>query len=354
MAPRPQESELPESIILQKFSGLRNTVTPERLAPDELARAVNVDIDDAGQIRRRRGYTRVSSGRWHSLFRSDSGAVYGVKDGSLGIVRPNYTFTSLQSGFTDEPLSYVQVGADIYFSALTNSGRITASNTVVPWGAVVDAGTWLSPVVNPTETLPPIAGRQLGKPPMATSLAYFNGRIYLANDRALWATELYLYNYTDKTKNYKYFEAPITALGAVADGIYVGTEIALWFLSGPFDAMKRVLVLDAGVLPGSMVAVPSELIHPQGQVNPAAPLPAGTVVAFMTTAGLVAGLDSGQIFNLTQTRVLFPEAISMAAFFRRQDGINQYIGVADSGGTPTTAARIGDYVDAVIVRSLGV
>ena len=44
------------------------------------------------------------------------------------------------------------------------------------------------------------------------------------------------------------------------------------------------------------------------------------------------------------------DAGSAAAFYRRQDGVNQYIAVTNSGGTPSANTRIGDYVDAELIR----
>ena len=181
---------------------------------------------------------------------------------------------------------------------------------------------------------------------MATSLAYLNGRIYLANKKLVWATELYMYDYVDKTRNFLPFEAEVTALGAVTDGLYVGTEDNIWFLSGPLMEMRRIPV-NGGIVRGSLVYVQPEFLPDevsQGTKN---------AVLFITPFGLFAGLDSGAVRTLTSGRFNFPDAVRYSALFRRQDGVNQYIGVADSAGTPTATARVGDYVDAEIRRFQG-
>lgn len=348
MAKAPQTPQ--DGVVLSKFSGIRNTNSRERLSPEELERAVNVDLDDRGQLHRRRGYTQVLSANVSSLFTADNGMVYGVINGVLSLIDPNYTTYALQSGIGPAPLEYVQLGHDIYLTSETNSGRIDQrTNTVLPWGEEVSPGDWLSPVVNPTPTLSVVGGRLLGAPPLAAHMDYLNGRIYMASQKTLWATELYLYNYTDKTRNFLQFEETITMVGAVPDGLYIGTTAALWFLSGPFGKMKREMVIDHGVIPGSMVKVCADL------VNPSVPLdqfsPDKNAIMFITTKGMCAGLVSGQVFNKSETDVLLPDAISAAALFRKQDGVHQYIGVLDSGGSPANAARIGDYVDAEIRRA---
>ena len=351
MAQAPAQPPIQDSVLFQKFTGLRNTVTAERLEQGELQTAVNVDIDDAGQLRRRRGYTLAASGNYHSLFRGDF-ATFAVKNGVLGVVNPDYTHTAIQSGVGSEPLAYVQVAENVYFSSSVASGVIGEDLTVSAWGAVSEAGTWLSPVVNPTATLPAIAGRLLGAPPMATALTYYNGRIYMAHGKTVWATDLYLYNYVDKTRTFLQFESDVTMLAPVTNGLYVGTTTDVWFLAGSrLEELKRQPMMHYGALPGSALPVPAELVNPQ---VPNRPQPESkNAVLFMSTSGLCVGLDGGMLYNLTQNQVLFPDAVSVAPMFRRQDGINQYVGVADSGGSPSSAARIGDYVDAEIRRFQG-
>lgn len=343
-APQPVDP-MQDSVVLGQFTGLKNTVGSERLAPNELEKALNIDIDDVGQIRRRRGQTLVSSGNFHSVWSSRK-VVYGVKNGALGIINPNYTFVQLMAGAGDAPISYLQLDDDVYFSSEDVSGIIRSNNTIAQWGAVSSEGTWLSPVVNPTETLNPTGGKLLGKPPMATSLAYLNGRIYLASKKVVWATELYMYNYVDKTRNFLPFEDTVTALASVTDGIYVGTRNDIWFLSGPLMEMRRIPI-SGGIVPGSVVytspdALPTEVA--QGSRN---------AVLFITADGLCAGLDSGNVQSLTEGRFIFPDAVRYSALFREQDGVKQYIGVADSAGAPTSSARVGDYVDAEIRRFQG-
>ena len=348
----PTDPQAPsDSITFANWEGLRNTVTPERLKPSELERAVNIDIDDANQIHRRRGYTKVANGNYHSLFSNRAGRMFVVKNGALGLLNPDYSFETLLPGVGPEYLDYTQVGGDIYFASMTASGVIGIDNIVSQWGAQVAPNQWLSPVVRPTETLPPTRGKFISAPPMATALTYWNGRIYLANGNTVWATELYLYNYVDKTKNFLQFEAPVTMLATVTDGLYVGTSESVWFLSGPFNEMKRIPIMSYGVMPRSSVEVPAELVKPQISQDPQSPI--RNAVLFLTQTGLCAGFDGGVIYNLTQAEVLFPDAVSAAPMFRRQDGVNSYVAVTNSGGTPSANTRMGDYVDVEIRRFQG-
>lgn len=344
-------------LMFSQFSGMKNTVGAERLHQDELARAINVDIDDLGQVRRRRGYTKRLSGDFHSLFTANDGTVYGVMNNNLVLINPDFTTEVLKTGLSAgpeaglDPLCWLQIGDTVYYSSMTDSGKILQRDVVRPWGAQNDAGVWLSPVVNPTPTLAPIRGKLLGEPPMASQMTYSNGRIYLGSGKVLWATELYLYDYVDKTRTYWMFEGDITMLGSVADGLYVGTTEGLWFLTGPtIRELKRIRVMDSPVVPGSMVDIPAELANPP-QISADADTPLKISIAFLTAHGFCVAQDSGQAYNLTEAKFVFPDSVRASALWRRQDGVNQYVVVSDSGGSPTSSARMGDYVDAEIIRA---
>jgi hypothetical protein len=351
--PAPQAGD--PSVKIKRFKGLVNTLDLERLSSDDLWRAVNIDIDDDGEIHRRRGYTQVTTEPTHSLFTSENGTVYGVVNGILSIIHPDYSTIPLLDDVGDAywdgglGLDYYQVGANIYFSGTSVSGIIeTTTQTVVPWGPADDF--WLSPVVNPTATLPAIRGRLMGPPPRASFLAAFNGRMYLGQGRTVWCTEPFLYGLVDQTKNFFQFEGDITMLGTVGDGIFAGTTEGLWFLQGPSFPLKRTRIMDSGVLPRSMTYVPGELANPP-QVGMESDTPLVVSIMFQTPRGICVAMDGGKALNLTESKFFFPQAQRSAAMFRRQDGMNQYVAVNDSRGQPVNGARIGDYVDAFIIRA---
>ena len=338
-----QAAPPPESVVIAAFKGLKTTATRERLAPGEMLSAVNIDVDSAQQVHRRRGYTKKLAGNCHSLWQGRADT-YVVVDGMLGVLAPDYTHRPLIHVGSD-PLSYTELADTVYYVSRVTSGKVVLGTTVASWGAANAEGTWLSPVVNPTATLGEIRGKLLAPPPLATSVVEFHGRIYLASGRTLWATELFLPDYVDKTRNFIQFEADIVFLGRVDDGIYVGTEGGVYFLSGTFGSMRRRLSSPVRALTGSLVHVPAEHTRPDRSVSRGA-------VMFMTDDGLYLGLDDGLCYSMTKD-VDFPQAESVAALFQQQDGDMKYIGVMDSRGTPASNTRVGDYVDAEIRRFNG-
>jgi hypothetical protein len=352
--PQGPPDQPPDSIVLGQFKGMKNTVSRERLGPDELEKAINVDIDAAGQVRRRRGYTKVLTGSWHSTA-TFTLKVLGVRDGMLGEIIDGYSFNSLGVFVGSQPLACTEVNGEIYFCNNAVSGVIATDNTISPWGKTDGQGLWLSPVLDDTDTLGKVSGELLGDPMRASCIAAHKGRIYLADGKTLWRTELYRYHFVNRTKGFYQFEYDITlVMSTGGDGIFVGTTGGLYFLAEErilmreFGSLKLNSITGDAVLPGSGQLVPAELIHPQARQTP---FPMDAAAVFMTTAGIVAGFSDGSCYNITLGAMVFPAGVSAAALFRQDSGDNHFVVAVDSEGGPAANARIGDYVDAQIIRA---
>lgn len=83
-------------LTFDKFTGINNTVPPERLKKHELVEALNVDIGNDGELRRRLGYERLSAACHRNLWQgsgfmlatvADAGLV-AIKDGAETQVMP--------------------------------------------------------------------------------------------------------------------------------------------------------------------------------------------------------------------------------------------------------------------------
>jgi hypothetical protein len=297
-------------------------------------------------VRRRRGQALAAAGSYHSA-RNIAGRTLVVKDGMLGELGADYSHAPLMD-VGEDPVAYAAAGDTVYFSNRAVSGKLVGSSWQ-PWGQSGGAGTWISPVVTPTDTLGEVAGRLLGPPPLATELEHYKGRIYLAAGKYLWATELYLYDLVDRTRGVIQFEDDITLLAAVDNGLYVGTTKQLFFLAGTYgEGLRRSVVIDAAVLKGSLAWVPTADVHPARGNQP---IPEGNSPTFVTADGICLGLEGGQTYNLTRGRVVLPNAVGAATLHREDRGVSQFVAVLDSAGGPSANTRIGDYVDAEIIRA---
>lgn len=342
-----QQDQNPNApIFVQAFEGVRNTSSAERIGPNAFVVGQNIDIDNDKQVHMRRGRTLKAAGSWHSIWNAGNGGLYGVRNGSLGFVQPDYTHVPIVDVGLDW-LSYVEIDRTMYWSSKSAHGKIDLDQNVnSDWGTLNEQGVWWSPVLEPSDTLGQVGGKLLRNPPKAEFMVYHNGRIYLALDKMIWATELFKYDYVDATRTYMMFEDGITGMAVVSDGLYVGTARNAYFLSGEFGKMQRVVTNSNPVIKGTMV--PAVLDD-----YPEHPIHARTAINFATTQGLCVGFDRGIYKNLTQEHFWFPPAESGSATIRQQDGITQFLSVFRHGGTPASGARIGDYVDAEIRRFQG-
>lgn len=95
---------------------------------DFLSSGENIDIDNEGNILRRRADVLISGtpANSHSLHMTGETTGYLVIASSLyAVTLPNYTQTLLKVLTTDDPVSWVAIGDDIYYSNDTDKGRIT-------------------------------------------------------------------------------------------------------------------------------------------------------------------------------------------------------------------------------------
>ena len=124
------------------FARGKDTVSPEAALPaGSLREARNVDIDRAGRVRRRAGFTRRYAGAGiHSLW-GDGTRAFFVAGGALKRLLPDWTAKTLQSGLApDRLLSYELVNGEVWWSNGEASGRIGADDAVRPWGVSAPAG----------------------------------------------------------------------------------------------------------------------------------------------------------------------------------------------------------------------
>lgn len=128
-------------ITFPAFAGINNVLPAERIralptktnATCELVAAVNVDIDDSGQVRRRAGQTLRAAGAAHSLWASKDVCLFMAGD-TLNRLNADMSVTPLAAGLTaDAPASYVEVNGRVYWSNGVQTG-IVAGGVNRTWG----------------------------------------------------------------------------------------------------------------------------------------------------------------------------------------------------------------------------
>lgn len=123
---------------IKKWFGLRNTTSPERFKPGEMAVATDVEIDDTGKLMSREGMTVVSVTPAHSLYANDFITLV-VEGTALRAVEPDFSRTTIRNLTTSAPISYETFAGTVYYSNGVDSGRLVG-RTHSQWGVTPPVG----------------------------------------------------------------------------------------------------------------------------------------------------------------------------------------------------------------------
>jgi hypothetical protein len=166
-----------------------------------------------------------------------------------------------------------------------------------------------------TGTLP-LATQFLSPALPSRLIAQFAGHILLARGNTLYRSEPYAPELFDLRKGLPFPER-ITLVAPMDDGVYLGTESEVVWLDGR-DPSKwsRVTKSVHGAILGTAAYGPADDLA-EGQQ--------GQVVFFVTTKGIVAGLNGGSLVSLTEERFAFPVMQEGSAIVRHHGGTIQYV-----------------------------
>lgn len=167
----------------------------------------------------------------------------------------------------------------------------------------------------------PARTQNLDPLPVGTVSCFWRGRALVAQESTLWASRSQQWELCDRSRDYKQFAAPITLLQAVDDGLYVGTEDELCFLSGTeFDKLTYTQKVKGRTVLGSGVSMRGEMLK-QGDATAT-----GSAMLCIADKVIVAGFSGGQIMRMTEG-VYQTDATEVAATFRMADSVPQYVAV---------------------------
>lgn len=140
-----------DTIQIGPFLGINNRLPDFSLSAGDsgnyLRSADNVDIDDAGNVRRRSAVSLAQAmSDAHSLKMTSATTGFLVRGGVLyAITLPAYSETLLKVLTNDTPMCYANLADDWYFSNGTDSGRVTAG-VVYPIGLPTPAAPALASI----------------------------------------------------------------------------------------------------------------------------------------------------------------------------------------------------------------
>lgn len=293
--------------FLRASAGIHAKVDPVRLKYDPetgvqlLAQAVNVDVDPAGRITRRKGKRKiVEIESPHSLWStSDEAKAYFISGNTLYSFTLDGTTQVIKANLIPDFLGYYcEVGQDIFFNNGVNRGIIR------------DGETWEDWVETPYTGFD--TARNFSGPPAGTHIAYYRGRVIIADNinKVLWYSEPINYGCFDLARNFVSCDSAISMLIAGDEGIFFSTETAIYYLRGQsYKEFELLKILDVPAISGTAVSLYSVDINPEYQ---------GAAICFMAQKiGVCIALNDGKVIKLSKDRVDFPYAFKGSAVIDR-------------------------------------
>lgn len=249
---------------------------------------------------------------------------------SAGLYRHAITYVRLSDGIESAPAygAQIELAADgglfasglpvqdghsinVYVSSGEDGFYLAGNTQTSAFGYVGDNAALVLPCR--TEHLTPA--------PVGTVSAFWRGHALIAQGAVLWASLPHAPHLFDLRRNFKQFDAPITLIQPVDDGIYIGTERELIFLAGTeFDKLVLTHAMIGPVVLGSGVTAPGDQIKLGDGAG------RGSAMLCITDGEIVAGFSGGTVASLTGGR--YRTAVTqVSAAFRMLGGIPQYVAI---------------------------
>jgi hypothetical protein len=278
------------TVVFRGTLGLNNAVDPVRLIPGQesgfsfLAAAYNVDIDKSGRVTRRKGFTitqRTESS--YSIF-SDGVDCLFISGTSLYRLRPDYSRVGLRSGLTENArMSFCKVGDRIFYCNGYENG-VVIGDTSYAW----TKGTYVGP-----ETI-----RVFSNPPIGRLLEVWNGRIFISQDKVIWYSEPFSYDFFDLANCHISFSSSMRFISAVDDGLYIGTSDGVYFLGGEQpEKVSQRKVASSPAIEGTVCKVTGTAIRSDLT---------GIIIICTLQDGIYMGMRGGDFINITKERLVYP------------------------------------------------
>lgn len=169
----------------------------------------------------------------------------------------------------------------------------------------------------------PLATDYMQALPPGRHALLFRGRLWVANEAELVASEPFQYGMTQLDFNAISFSEKITGLaaaGEVGGGMFVGQRSKVYFLEGDHpDQMTLREQYPAGIVEGTLAMIPGARLP--FEAPPSVPVP-----IWLATNGVVCvGMPDGSVAPLTEGRYAASVGRTGAGTFVQRDGESRYI-----------------------------
>jgi hypothetical protein len=281
---------------------------------------------------------------WSNGF--ETGVVDHGTNRSLGVTVPTRSSYAIDLGTGDLPVGIYKVsvtnvdtddresgaalpntvsimdGASLQISGLSNAYRqriyISERDGSVPYFAAEIAQSDTAFEWKGGSLFQILERMHLRTPPAFTAIDHYNGRMLYAHQNILFFSNPLDYETIDFVRGYVLLDSNVTAIGVVTDGIFIGTDKAVYFLEGgDFTEGRLRKAYPDGALLGGRTYVPGKVL---GSGESEIDIPVMTV-----KTGFVLGLPGGDMKNVTG--VEFTAGYRATTAYRRHDGQNHLVSI---------------------------
>lgn len=290
--------------------GMDNKLDDTSLPKELLRNAVNVDVDNTGRVRTRKGLAKVEScvsGR--DAFGCPVGLLF--VDESIQKCLTASGIVEVRRG-VKSPIAYEYALGKAYCTDGVSCWTVGLSGTATAWGdplPSVDVDFITSDFDTYPDLYVPVRPGRL--------LAYHFGRMYIVDaiePNVVWFTEPYALGRVKLQKGFLQFASEVRVFAPVSDGIWCATAEETWWLDGtdPSEFADKIMTanptLNYGGVFGTGVKVPND-----------------NDVMWMSQRGAIRASPGGKLKNLQEANVAVSYSSAGAAIFKEQDGIRSYV-----------------------------
>lgn len=213
---------------------------------------------------------------------------------------------------------------------------------ILYFAAQVANGTSTANIVGGTHSVP-LRTQHIKPPPAGHIIAYYKGRMLIAVGNILYFSEPYALDWFYLSRNFIPLPQKITLIAVVEDGFYVSSDKTYWH--GGNDIKESVLITKSNTraVQGTRALGDGQYVGQEGI--------AGEVQFWLNNNGNVCvGANSGQFQVIKKDKAQYPEATIGTGVFRRQNGLNQYLGLLLSNNN-SSSAYLGDVATAEVIKN---
>jgi len=295
-------------------NGLNTKIDPVRIeynsktGVQDLAACKNIDIENSGRISRRKGFTsQLSLSGCHSLFCQGKDCLF-VSDDALCVLDSDYSHAEIRNVTPGAAMRYRQVDGVIYYCNGFERGKVFEG---------VSYGWNKSTYYGPTTT------KVFMNPPIGTDLEYYAGRMFIVQGKIVPYSELYDVS-TFERKSYLPFDAEVVMFKSVESGIFASTDKETFFLAGnDANAFSPSMVADYPAIKGTEVKIVGRSAQSRDGGHTIATKGGNPSLIWLSREGVCFGGSDGSFLNLTEEKVVLPDALTGSGFVYD----DKYIGI---------------------------